>query len=262
MNNLVLAKSESFGSVNCDFYNDGNEILMTRRQIGEALEYNNPNDAINDIHSRHKKRLDKFSTTRRLRVLEGNREVTREVVLYSAKGVYEICRWSQQRKADAFFDWVYEILESIRKGELIVAKPAEISNPNKKIAPAVQDAYLTSRALMKMFGVKRGLAQTIAIDMIENSTGLELDSLRKLLPQEEREAEYMTATALGVRLNVSPVRVNRILNKLGFLRKGEERYGWMLTEEGKEYGKEFSCTGCGYQIRWKESVVGLVAEHC
>jgi len=40
------------------------------------------------------------------------------MVLYSAKGVYEICRWSRQPKADAFYDHVYDILEGLRLGYL------------------------------------------------------------------------------------------------------------------------------------------------
>ena len=40
MKNLELVTTENFGSVTCDFYrNVGNEIFMTREQIGEALEY-------------------------------------------------------------------------------------------------------------------------------------------------------------------------------------------------------------------------------
>ena len=40
MKNLELVTTENFGAVTCDFYrNVGNEIFMTREQIGEALEY-------------------------------------------------------------------------------------------------------------------------------------------------------------------------------------------------------------------------------
>jgi len=39
-------------------------------------------------------------------------------VLYSAKGVYEICRYSQQEKANDFYNFVYEILEALAKAKL------------------------------------------------------------------------------------------------------------------------------------------------
>ena len=54
MSNLVLLKSEKFGSVNCDFYEEGNNFWMTREQIGTALEYQNPREAIKLIHKRHR----------------------------------------------------------------------------------------------------------------------------------------------------------------------------------------------------------------
>jgi len=48
---------------------------MTRRQIGEALEYENPQIAISKIHNAHKERLDRFSTVSVLDKVEGGREV-------------------------------------------------------------------------------------------------------------------------------------------------------------------------------------------
>jgi prophage antirepressor-like protein len=113
MSNLVLLKRESFGSLMCDFYkNKKDEILMTREQIGSALEYDNPQKAISTIHERHKHRLDNFSTTLKVRTVDNK---NREVVLYNSKGLYEICRWSRQPKADAFIDWAWDVIDNIRK---------------------------------------------------------------------------------------------------------------------------------------------------
>ena len=63
MNELRLVTSEKFGEVPCAFYRqDGvDEVLLTREQIGTALEYSDPRTAITKIHSRHKERLDKYS---------------------------------------------------------------------------------------------------------------------------------------------------------------------------------------------------------
>jgi prophage antirepressor-like protein len=111
-------KSASFGNISCDFYHMGDELWMTREQVGSALGYTDPRVAITKIHDRHKDRLSKCSTVTKLVTVEGNREVSRNVIMYNARGIYEICRWSQQPKADEFFDWVYDILEGLRKGEL------------------------------------------------------------------------------------------------------------------------------------------------
>lgn len=65
---LQLVKSEQFYGVNCDFYKgNDDEMWLTRKQIGEALEYNHGRKAIKDIHARHKDRLDKFSIMLKIR---------------------------------------------------------------------------------------------------------------------------------------------------------------------------------------------------
>ena len=60
------------------------DILLTREQIGQALEYSDPMVAIGKIHNRHKDRLDNFSFTI---LVNGH-----EIYYYTEKGVMEICR--------------------------------------------------------------------------------------------------------------------------------------------------------------------------
>lgn len=111
--NLQLIKTENFGTIQCDFWRDENgDILMTREQIGRALGYAEPRKAIQKIHERNKDRLDKFSVVTKLTTTDGK---AYETYLYTAKGVYEICRFSRQPKADIFMDWVWDVVESIRK---------------------------------------------------------------------------------------------------------------------------------------------------
>src|SRR5699024_4197021 len=87
-----------------------------REQIGQALEYSEPRNAISKIHSRNKERLDKFSRSGQIDTPSGRQET----IIYNEKGIYEIIRKSGQSKADDFYDWVYELLSKIRKGELDV----------------------------------------------------------------------------------------------------------------------------------------------
>lgn len=55
MSNLKLITTEKFGDLDCNFYRNMNDyILLTRKQIGSALEYANPQKAIDNIHSKHK----------------------------------------------------------------------------------------------------------------------------------------------------------------------------------------------------------------
>lgn len=58
-NNLKLITTENFGTVSCNFYRTINDdILLTREQIGQALEYQNPSKAIQKIHLKHQDRLE------------------------------------------------------------------------------------------------------------------------------------------------------------------------------------------------------------
>lgn len=95
-------------------------VWLSREQIGQALGYSDPGIAIGKIHARHRERLDCASMTVRSEQdhdASGDnlspepdendasltnlvKEASRSRVLYSPKGVYEICRWSQQPAAE------------------------------------------------------------------------------------------------------------------------------------------------------------------
>lgn len=116
MNELTLVRNSQFGVLTCNYYGDSKgEFYMTRQQIGEALGYDNPMIAIAKIHERHKGRIGKFSVLTKLTGADGKKY---ETYLYSARGIYEICRWSRQQAADDFYDHVYGILEGLRLGYL------------------------------------------------------------------------------------------------------------------------------------------------
>lgn len=121
-NKLELVRNENFAGLEVGFYQDSNnEVYMTRNQIGEALEYKNPNDAIRLIHRRNPERMNEFSVSFKTNGADGKEY---ETVMYNEKGIYEIMRKSNQPKADEFYDFVYEVIESLRKGDMqIVQKP-------------------------------------------------------------------------------------------------------------------------------------------
>lgn len=128
--NLQLVKTENFNDISCDFYSAEDDIWMTRKQIGEALEYNDDGDAIKQIHKRNKERLDKWSmvvnrdTGVRIEPsVPTNIETSRLLTLYSERGVMEICRHSRQPKANAFMDWVWDVIAAYRHGNLRTGTP-------------------------------------------------------------------------------------------------------------------------------------------
>lgn len=111
MKDLKLVEKRKFGNITCDVYEKGDDYFVTRDQIGRALGYKCPRKSIAAIHNRHKERFDKFSAVVKLETTTGKEK---EIFLYSAKGVYEICRWSNQPTANDFYDFIYELLENIR----------------------------------------------------------------------------------------------------------------------------------------------------
>lgn len=121
MANLKLITTEKFGDLACNFYRNMNDdILLTREQIGTALEYQYPSNAIKNIHRKHHDRLE--SLCMRVRTGGYQSELTskseeQERVFYTERGIMEICRWSRQPKADKFMDWCWDIIEKYRSNQ-------------------------------------------------------------------------------------------------------------------------------------------------
>ena len=129
---MELLTTRDFNGVQLNCYKANNEqddFLATREQIGRVLGYSNPHRALSEMHSAHADRLNKFSTVRELRTLEGTRMVTREVIVYNFKGLLEICRYSNQPKADEVIDFLWDIADDIRKhGMYLTDKAMEAFN--------------------------------------------------------------------------------------------------------------------------------------
>ena len=128
MTNLKLITTETFGDLSCNFYRNMNDdILLTREQIGIALEYSDPSKAIRKIHLKHKDRLDELCIRIKDKTIDNTQNgasrksednLISEKVYYTERGIMEICRWSRQPKANIFMDWVWDIIEKYRHNEL------------------------------------------------------------------------------------------------------------------------------------------------
>ena len=131
---LTLATQKPFGTLTCDFYkNDSGEFYMTRTQVGQALEYGDPNDAIRLIHKRNADRLNPLSAPVNLTGADGK---PHDTYVYTLRGVMEICRFSRQDKADKFMDFVWDVMESLYNGNSVLAAPDQqtaVSNDTFKL---------------------------------------------------------------------------------------------------------------------------------
>lgn len=117
MDNLKLITTENFGNIKCDFYSNlTNDVFLTREQVGQALEYSNPQKAIDNIHSRHKDRLDKFSVTSKIKC---NDNKFYNTLLYAFEGILIICSLSQQEKAYDFSQWLINLFNKTQDVKII-----------------------------------------------------------------------------------------------------------------------------------------------
>lgn len=181
-NPMTIITSKPFGALNVNVYEDSkHQYYMTREQIGTALEYNNPNDAIRIIHSRNADRLDPLSTSFKLNGVEGGVTKVRNIITYNLRGVMEICRLSRQPKADAFMDFCWDIMESLMRGDSVLATP--------QMDAALSKEFIDVR-LHALFDSMKSLQD-------------ELKSTRKDLSEQIEEARATSNEALNVISSVS-----------------------------------------------------------
>lgn len=181
-NPMTVITSKPFGALNVDVYqNDKHQYYMTREQIGRALECKEPRKYIAKIHERNADRLDSLSTVVKLTTVEGGITKEREIICYSLRGVMEICRLSRQPKADAFMDFCWDIMESLMRGDSVLATP--------KMDAALSKEFIDVR-LHALF------------DSMKSLQG-ELDSTRKDLSEQIEEARATSNEALNVISSVS-----------------------------------------------------------
>ena len=105
-NDLQVVATREFNGITLNCYqekeqNYPTDFWATREQIGLALGYAFPREAIGKIHERNKERLDKFSSEVILTTEAGVRNTT----VYSFKGLLEICRYSQQPNANKVLEF-------------------------------------------------------------------------------------------------------------------------------------------------------------
>lgn len=122
---LKLVKQGDFLGTKCDFYVDEeNNIYMSRTQIGYALKYKDPANAVKNIHNKNHDRFDKMSiivTGAQFEPPLKNNKNADKVYMYKEVGIYAMCARSRQPVADEFNDWVASVIIAIRKNGYYIA---------------------------------------------------------------------------------------------------------------------------------------------
>ncbi len=190
MEDLRLVTTEEFNGVNCNFYKADCDMWMTRRQIGQALGYSNPRLAITKIHQAHADRLDPLPSSTVSVLVEGK---NREATIYNERGIFEICRWSRQPKANEFMDWVWDIVEAYRRGEF-QRKPRETAiTPVEKFLDGMQNMFLEMREENRVF-------KDAVLQILQSQQGQVVQK-----PIEKVEVQEKTVNQLKTKPVVKPV---------------------------------------------------------
>ena len=241
MNELKLIKSAEFGEIQCDFYGDGKDFFVTREQIGMALEYANPQKAVGNLHAAHKERLDKFS------FLDSRNG--RNIYFYNRKGIMELCRWSQQPKADAFMDFCWETMDGLMSGKAKLVGMTEYQQmmaETRRNNVAVQKARLLNQIAAEYDGTYRQVLQAHATKELTGEF---------LLPLPKLEARTYSAGEIGDMLGISGQMVGILTNRHNLK---TDQYGAWFNDKAKGHNKEVQ------SFRYYESILpvlrGIVAQ--
>lgn len=267
-NPMTVITSKPFGALNVDVYqNDKHQYYMTREQIGAALEYNNPNKAIQNIHVKNTDRLDPLSTFLKLRKVEGGITKEREYIVYSLRGVMEICRLSRQPKADAFMDFCWDIMESLMRGDTVLATPqmdaalskefidvrlhalfdsmknlqSELDSTRKELGDQIEEARATSNEALNIISSVSQCVHQIKDKQMDNSIRAKSYTPRNVFQDEMSGWRKDLYSKIGVIANTKGYTNKETLHKIyEYLNRN---YGFVLEDARAKYVKRTNRSG-------------------
>ena len=243
---LQLVKTGDFEGIKFDCYQDsGKEFWGTREQIGTMLGYEEPGKAIAKIHERNAARFKDFSTVVKLTKVEGGREVSRAITVYNFKGLLEICRYSNQPKADAVMDFLWEMADEVRKtgSYSIEGKDKSKENPNdaQRLELARRRLEIQQRNTdARMAKIMQRMVESPAYALTQESKQILAHEITHLATGREHAAmlpdagtRFYTAKQVGDDAGVSNRRVMKTAREMGLVAPegGANEYGrWKMSK--------------------------------
>lgn len=169
-------------------------------------------------------------------------------------------------------EWKLKFLAAFNEMDKMLHTVPKVSpNPHyrtRKIHTAVRDMADTATAIVDVFGVKKPMALTTAMQLVGKAYGVDMDPLKQLIPAEENPST-MTPTDISKELGIktkagspNPQAINSKLYDLGL----QEKHGgsWVATEKGKQYCEVIPYANSnghsGYRLMWSHKVLDLLKE--
>lgn len=277
-NPMTVITSKPFGTLNVDVYqNDKHQYYMTREQIGAALEYSDPRIAIYKIHQRNADRLDPLSSVTKLVTQVGNHTEERELFCYNLRGVMEICRFSRQPKADAFMDFCWDIMESLMRGDTVLATPqmdaalskefidvrlhalfdsmknlqSELDSTRKELSDQIEEARATSNEALNVISSVSQSVHQIKDKQMDNSIRAKSYTPRNVFRDEMSDWRKDLYSKIGVIANTKGYTNKETLHKIyEYLNRN---YGFVLEDARAKYIKRTNRSG-------KISIIDIIEE--
>ena len=108
---LKLVRTRRINNILLEYYIDQErELWITGEQLGKFLGYVRPRNAIAVLHGKHADRLDQYC--KRVNITEDE-----EALVYSFKGLLEVCRHSRKPNANMILDSLFELVEEIERSK-------------------------------------------------------------------------------------------------------------------------------------------------
>lgn len=291
-NPMTVITSKHFGALNVDVYqNDKHQYYMTREQIGRALECKEPRKYIAKIHERNADRLDSLSTVVKLTTVEGGITKEREIICYSLRGVMEICRLSRQPKADAFMDFCWDIMESLMRGDTVLATPqmdaalskefidvrlhalfdsvknlqSELDSTLKDLSEQIEEARATSNEALNVISSVSQCVHQIKDKQMDNAIRAKSYTPRNVFKDEMSDWRKDLYSKIGVIANTKGYTNKETIHKIyEYLNRN---YGFVLEDARAKYIKRTNRSGKISTIdiieedsTWKSIMSAVVAD--
>ncbi len=267
-NSMTVVTSKPFGALNVDVYqNDKHQYYMTREQIGTALEYTSPVVAIKKIHDRYADRLDALSSITNLVTEVGNHTQKRQTYVYNLRGVMEICRFSRQPKADAFMDFCWDIMESLMRGDSVLATPQmdaalskefidvrlhalfdsmknlqnELISTRNDLSEQIEEARATSNEALSVISSVSQCVHQIKDKQMDNAIRAKSYTPRNVFQGETSDWRKDLYSKIGVIANTKGYTNKETLHKIyEYLNRN---YGFVLEDARAKYIKRTNRSG-------------------
>ena len=190
-------------------------------------------------------------------------------------GLYALIFKSRKPEAKTFRKWVTsEVLPALRK----TGKYDMSQTPRYNTLEADKDAGILAYQfdgmcrLAKMFGLEGNQALLKADKAVRKLHGTSPIALLEIELKTPGNEALIIPSEMGRLLNppISAKQLNKALAAMGLQEWREykpKKFEWRLTDKGKHYGtyldvgRKHSDGTPVLQIKWRESVAGLVAEH-